>query len=319
MTSHDVREVRVPVATMWTSPQAPRDSDAAAVADAPDAAAWAGSVVTRELVGRTLSQLLLGEPARVLEEADGWARVEALWQPGTAGSGHPGYVGWVRAAHLGSPVARATGASACVVTPACSGTRDDGSPMLLSFGTTLPVDAVASASVEVLLPDDSRAVLPLADVTLAHAQQPTYRPDDLLDLGRQFLGLGYVWGGTSGWGLDCSGLVHLTHRAVGVTLPRDAADMAVWPRVEAVALDEARAGDLYFFAKPDGRVSHVGYACRALDADGARWMLHAPEGGGRVEERPMPPEREASLVAAGRVRTRRPGQAGRSSGDPGCG
>ena len=32
------------------------------------------------LHGRTLTQLLVGEPVEVLEERDGWARVVAPWQ-----------------------------------------------------------------------------------------------------------------------------------------------------------------------------------------------------------------------------------------------
>lgn len=114
----------------------------------------------------------------------------------------------------------------------------------------------------------------------------------------QFLGLLYLWGGTSPWGLDCSGLVHLAYRAAGVVVPRDAA--AQQEAAAPVKLGEEQPGDLYFFAH-DSHVYHVGFV-----TEPGR-MLHATEdgadalaGGGCVEEAPLTPQRQASLLAAGR-------------------
>ena len=50
--------------------------------------------------------------------------------------------------------------------------------------------------------------------------------DDPLAVARGFLGTPYVWGGLGRDGIDCSGLVHLSFRAIGVRVPRDAADQA---------------------------------------------------------------------------------------------
>ena len=108
--------VSVPVATVWTSPEAPRDLDAAALADDPDPAAWL-AVLDEEgtperrlgLHGRTLTQLVRGEPAQVLEERGDWVRVAAPWQASSAHAA--GYPGWVRRAHLqaaSGPVAAPT-------------------------------------------------------------------------------------------------------------------------------------------------------------------------------------------------------------------
>jgi hypothetical protein len=301
--SDDLLEVRVPVATMWTSPEAPRDVDAAAVLDDPDLDFWSSGVVTTELVGLTLTQLLLGEAVRVLEDRGDWVRAAALSQPSgqAAGEKREGYVGWLRRAHLDRRVQRQRGASAFVLRPRTRCLTQDG-PVPLSFGTNLWVDAVTDTEVEVLLPGGRAGTVPLVDVRLAHpAQQPLYGPDDVLDLARQLVGLRYIWGGTSSWGLDCSGLVHLVHRALGVVLPRDASDQAACEEVSPVPLDEVEPGDLYFFARPGGRVTHVGLVTAPPAGDGTRWMLHAPEGGGFVEEAPMTPKREETLVAAGRV------------------
>jgi len=70
-------------------------------------------------------------------------------------------------------------------------------------------------------------------------------------------GIPYLWGGTSGNGIDCSGFARLLHRWVGVTIPRDA-DMqyqAARPVEPPFAV-----GDLFFFAEKDSErhITHVG-------------------------------------------------------------
>ncbi|MGZ5415846.1 MAG: C40 family peptidase [Nocardioides sp.] len=302
----DVREVAVPVATMWTSPEAPRPLDADAVADLPDMATWttAMDAETRlELHGRTLTQLLLGEGVLVLEHHGEWSRVAALMQ-GSSAHEH-GYPGWVRTAHLDRPVPRWTGPSAFVAVPVASCILETtGEELPLSCGTGLWVDSVREETVGVLLPGGRRGSVPLDAVRLGHKrQQQTYGPDDLLATARQFLGTRYLWGGTSAWGLDCSGLVHLTLRAHTVPLPRDAFDQADATRaIVPVDVADVQPGDLYFFARPGQRVYHVGFATSPVAADGTRWMLHAPEGGGLIEDAPMADDRLEVLVSAGRVR-----------------
>ncbi len=108
------------------------------------------------------------------------------------------------------------------------------------------------------------------------------------------LGLQYLWGGMSPWGLDCSGLVHHSYRRAGVVVPRDA--YAQQAAATPVPLGEEQPGDLYFFAREDGRVFHVGFVT------GRFRMLHAPEtrGGGLIEDVELPEERRARLSSAGR-------------------
>ena len=78
---------------------------------------------------------------------------------------------------------------------------------------------------------------------------------------------------------------------------------------------EVRQTFSYFFARPGERVSPVGFASRPVRSDGVRWMLHAPEGGELVEEVPLPPSRQQTLVAAGRVRKPDAGQGHRRGED----
>jgi hypothetical protein len=299
MSTPDLREVAVPVATVWTRPDAPRDLDAAATADRPDMASWLATLDAEGtadrrlgLHGRTLTQLLLGEPVRVLEAQDGWTRVAAPWQDSSGDE--RGYTGWVRAAHLGRPVGRTTGPTARVTVPAVTAVRDDGVELTLSCGTQLwhDEDGRDGPDVQVALPDGHFARMSRGDVALGHERhQPAWG-----------LGVRYLWGGTSGWGLDCSGLVHLILRTHLTRLPRDAYDQEASPRVRPVDLDAVEPGDLYFFARPGERVYHVGFVTRPVEPDGTRWMLHAPEGGAAaIEDAPLAPHRAETLVSAGRV------------------
>jgi hypothetical protein len=113
--------------------------------------------------------------------------------------------------------------------------------------------------------------------------------EDPLAVARGFLGTPYLWGGLGREGIDCSGLVHACFRAVGVRVPRDAADQAA----AAVPVAEPRPGDLWFFGRPDEPVSHVGFVTEA-------GVLHASPEVGVVEEA-MSEDRRATLLGAGRL------------------
>ena len=71
------------------------------------------------------------------------------------------------------------------------------------------------------------------------------------------IGVPYLWGGTSGNGIDCSGFARLLHRWIGIEIPRDADMQSVAAkRVEP----PFEIGDLLFFGEGDGdrHVTHVG-------------------------------------------------------------
>src|SRR5690606_23722177 len=96
--------VAVPVAAMSTGPDAPRPVDEPMLAQRPDVRRWMADLddrLRRDLQGRLLTQLLLGEPVELLAEDGDWAHVIARWQPSSRDD--RGYPGWVRRGHLTAP------------------------------------------------------------------------------------------------------------------------------------------------------------------------------------------------------------------------
>jgi cell wall-associated NlpC family hydrolase len=159
-----------------------------------------------------------------------------------------------------------------VVTPAAWLHTAGGARLIrISFGTRLVALRHAGHHWSVALPDGRRARV--ADKRVSTAALPA-RPRAVVTSARQFLGLGYLWAGTSGFGFDCSGLPEIVYRTHGIRIPRDAAAQAT--AGQAVPRAALRKGDLIFFAR-NGQVHHVGMYV------GHGMMLHAPHTGAAVQ------------------------------------
>jgi hypothetical protein len=134
----------------------------------------------------------------------------------------------------------------------------------------------------------------LPEAALGGDPDPTWlepRVAEPLEFGRTLLGTPYLWGGMTSEGIDCSGLVHMSFRAAGRLVPRDADEQ----EEAGTPVAEPEPGDLVTYG--DTAADHIAFWV----GDGR--ILHATQRDGisRVLEEPEPPELRARRRAAIRL------------------
>ncbi len=97
----------------------------------------------------------------------------------------------------------------------------------------------------------------------------------IVDLAMQYLGVSYVWAGTSPKGFDCSGLVYYCYKENGYEINRTAA--TIYNNGVAVDRSQLQVGDVICFTNTGyGYIGHVGIYI----GDGK--FIHASSGAGCV-------------------------------------
>ncbi|NRF94037.1 C40 family peptidase [Paenibacillus frigoriresistens] len=272
--------VAVSVATVWTKPESPRPMDELALKEPARIREWLESMTLQDkldlcLENRVQTQVLYGSSVFVSEEHEGWSKV-LIPQQGTRKDAI-GYPGWVPSCQLVDEAEAPVGTKrAEVISDQAWLYKNPSEPLMeLSYLTSLPVLEIMEEWVKVHTPDGMTYLktddIHLIDGPLAPRDGEGHIGRGIVEQGKRFLNLPYLWGGMSSFGYDCSGFAYAMHRYVGILIPRDASDQA--KQGTLIDKDQLELGDLLFFAHEEGKgaIHHVGiYA-------GDNQMIHSPE------------------------------------------
>jgi cell wall-associated NlpC family hydrolase len=206
-----------------------------------------------------VSQAIYGTNVGFMEEKEGWAKVRTP----------DDYTGWMPLSSLrrlsaADRLYASTGRFAQVGSLFANLYREPDvtkhQPLLtVPFETRLEALSEPPADggrwLQVRLPDDRTAWVQRGDI--AFDPKPLTIPETI-ELAKRFLGLTYLWGGTSSFGYDCSGFTQMLVRRRGVTMPRDADLQAAWHGLAAVKRNKLKPGDLLFFGESAEKITHTG-------------------------------------------------------------
>lgn len=87
-----------------------------------------------------------------------------------------------------------------------------------------------------------------------------YSPEEVIAYAKTFIGTPHVMGGTSKKGIDCSGLIQVTHKQAGVILPHSSHEQGRYGTVIPFS-DSVKKGDLLFYYSSynsSNFITHVG-------------------------------------------------------------
>jgi cell wall-associated NlpC family hydrolase len=200
-------------------------------------------------------QLLMGDPVVIFERREGWAWIQSL---------RDRYVGWTPLDGLGIEMPAPTH-RVCVprtfIYP--------GPDLKLPAANTLSMGAAFTPAGEEMVRGSRYAILPSGEAIFARHIRPVAEcKNNYVEVARKFTRTPYLWGGASGLGLDCSGLIHLAMRMCGRDILRDS-DMQAATLGEPVDPGEnminLRRGDLIFWR---GHVAIVDDNGHMLHANG---------------------------------------------------
>ncbi len=206
-----------------------------------------------------IDQALWGEVVTTLGERDDWLYVQ----------GSDLYFGWIPSRSVG-PYGGGESWIVAVPLAAVRSLPVRGSDVVDELPVGSPLESKAREGEWWRLRHDRYVRIDdTVDVATLPRRAPTQ--DDIVTTAESFLGVPYLWGGTSAHGIDCSGLTQQVYRLNGVGLDRDADQQALGGR----PVDVAQPGDLFFFGET--RVTHTAIAT------GATTFIHAPQAGKSVQ------------------------------------
>lgn len=212
------------------------------------------------------SQVLLGTPILILEQKDGWFRVQTPDK----------YIAWIEAGSF-TPIDKEEltdwqnskkiiflkeyGFSYSKPSLNSSHISD------LAIGDILKLDGEIKDFYRIHYPDNRIAYVKkdyckVYDYWLNKAYPTT---GNIIRTAKRFMGVPYLWGGTSDKAFDCSGFTKTVYFLNGILLPRDASQQVFVgkPIDTKNGFENLKPGDLLFFGKKDTsnqkeKITHVG-------------------------------------------------------------
>lgn len=213
------------------------------------------------------TQAVMGWTVRILKQQSGWYYVH------TEPDNYLGYVEELQLTQVTEETATAwTRGSRVIVTAPLAYVRESAAEEAppvsdVVMGSLLRRVSADGGWLKVELPDARQGFLRAAAAVDYAEWRATKRPtaDGVESIAKLFMGVPYLWGGTSSKGFDCSGYAKTVLRMNGIELPRDTDQQA--REGTEVAIDDTMSqlhkGDLLYFGtratadRPE-RISHVG-------------------------------------------------------------
>jgi hypothetical protein len=188
-----------------------------------------------QLKAEVVSEAIYGERLMVFDKQGSFCRVSR---------NHDHYLGWMNVADMGHSTPETTHQFSAprghlFAEPKVSSER----LLELCFGSGLKA---LQTEGDWTLVELAKGLRGYVRKTLLHPMQPLEgNGKNLTQFALRFLESPYIWGGTTAWGLDCSGLVQRVYAAFGKNLPRDTDQQEVLG--QAVSLEDIQPSDLIFF------------------------------------------------------------------------
>jgi len=187
-----------------------------------------------------VSQLLYGETYSILDHQIKWVLIRTTFDQ---------YEGWIsiNQLHLFDKAFNDSPSQSIVTSLYGTLIQPENHIQILSFGSNFSVTTTDKIT------DPNQ----IDSFTGKFHEIKTFNKDLVLQFSCMWIGVPYLWGGRSIFGVDCSGFTQLIFKAAGYTLFRDAS-LQVNQGEIVNFIQEAQPGDLAFFDNEEGGIVHVG-------------------------------------------------------------
>ncbi len=233
---------------------------------------YADAFAQPDIHSERLTQCVYGDVVRIVEEGSWWFRVKIGPSPELEGWMHKAALTvlstkslYLQERHITTIVIRQN-LSRVFIWPS--------SGVDIVMGTELPFIGDSGQWYLVRLPSNDIGRIARESVYPSPAEEPLIQSKqepvslasweirdqrrEIVSKAREFLGVTYVWGGTTPRGFDCSGLSYFVYKLHGIELPRVSWLQFRESAGRSIKKSQLKHGDLVFFTTYKKGPSHVG-------------------------------------------------------------